>query len=102
MIFYIEERSGDRVSGKTRYPDKIYGWEGDIVHNFGEIPEENYWVKLETCRYEGGKWIKKTTRLARGISPEMGGNTIFACQILAKLQQIGLGEMNLVHFYHST
>ena len=74
MIFYIEERSGDRVSGKTRFPDKIYGWEGDIVHDFGDIPEENYWAKLEAYGSEGGTWIKTTTRRAIGAHPDTDGN----------------------------
>ncbi|MFC1923634.1 hypothetical protein ACFLY4_10145, partial [Chloroflexota bacterium] len=65
MIFYIEERNGDRVFGKTHYPELynlIYGWEGIIVHDFGDIVEKSKWTQLDVFGSEGGTWIKETRR----------------------------------------
>jgi hypothetical protein len=78
MIFYIEERNGDRVSGKTHYPELynlIYGWEGEIVNDFGDITEESKWMKLEAYGSEGGTWLKETRRWnIQGTNSATDGN----------------------------
>jgi hypothetical protein len=76
FILHIEERSGDRVSGKQHYPDRsntFIGWEGNVVHDFGDVIEQSRWEYVEGFGTEGGTWIKETRRWEIEGGFRMGG-----------------------------
>jgi hypothetical protein len=79
MKLYIEEKSGDRVSGKFQWPDRnnrFQGWEGIIVHDFGDVIEQSKWEQVEGFGSEG-TYIKETRKWVISAGGGTDGNYYF-------------------------
>lgn len=79
MKLYIEEKSGDNVSGKFQWPDRnnrFQGWEGIIVHDFGDVIEESKWEQVEGFGSEG-TYIKETRKWVISAGGGIDGNYYF-------------------------
>lgn len=79
MTLYIEEKSGDRVSGKFQWPDRnnrFQGWEGNIVHDFGDVIEQSKWEQVDGFGSEG-TYIKETRKWVISEGGGTDGNYYF-------------------------
>ncbi len=79
MKLYLEEKSGDRVSGKFQWPDRnnrFQGWEGIIVHDFGDVIEQSKWEQVEGFGSEG-TYIKETRKWVISAGGGTDGNYYF-------------------------